>query len=519
MGAALVLILAGAGGSYAAYEHFGTSSAHRRTGQSSTNAARSGTARTSSSVVPYCISLWNKNTGEGGKAPATGGSGGSFIFYAGGKGSDHSQYLGWTCVYAVPISYGSGNFHEIATEGFIVHSAYAGTIRFSTPEGGSIAVEQPDGTYRLGDEYGTVTANSFVLSVARLYGNALSSLTYEQLHQAMAAAARSGTSSSPLPTSTAPSTSTSAPSTSTLVIGTDGGLLVTACPTTSPISGSHRLKLPDPKPPAIPSSLQSKISVYGNDEVLALAPTGWNCTAAEGQDGNDVVTIYPPGQPSTQPSEAVDAELIPACSSCIGEQACAYFATAQKLLGGQACPAIPNGEEHVQTRPTSVDFADPPGVTGNGFASGGGDPANGVQIFDPTTGDGHAARETCTLPQSQHALCTAILDDFINRYAGPKHGSASSGDSPVGPSGKRYAVLIGLPIRTGASTSAARIGEVPARALVGVQCKVRGETIVGPWGHDPYWDRITFQAITGFVTDEWVDTKTDEDNPSKVPLC
>jgi hypothetical protein len=55
--------------------------------------------------------------------------------------------------------------------------------------------------------------------------------------------------------------------------------------------------------------------------------------------------------------------------------------------------------------------------------------------------------------------------------------------------------------------------------MIGVQCKRRGETITGPYGHDPYWDQVTFHGITGFVTDEWIDTKSDETDPAKVPLC
>ena len=308
------------------------------------------------------------------------------------------------------------------------------------------------------------------------------------------------------------------------MVGNDNGLKVVACPTTGPYSSTAlRPRLPDSTPPSIAGGLRTEVAVYANNAMFVLAPSGWQCTASEGLDGNDTITVYPQGQSSTNPTEAVSGTTIPACAFCIWQQACAYFPAARKIFTGYGpCPRPPAAEQHVQTRPTNVDFADPPGVAGSGFASGGANPANGVQVFVSKAGDQYAARETCTLPQSQHALCTAILDDFIKRYAEPKPQGASgssASSSPVGPTGRRYAVLTNLPIRAGASTSASRIGQLPSGAMVGVQCKQRGEIVTGPWGHDRYWDQITFRGVTGFVTDEWVDTKSDETNPTRVPLC
>jgi hypothetical protein len=55
--------------------------------------------------------------------------------------------------------------------------------------------------------------------------------------------------------------------------------------------------------------------------------------------------------------------------------------------------------------------------------------------------------------------------------------------------------------------------------MVGVQCKMTGETITGPYGADSNWDRVTYNGVTGLVTDQWIDTKSDEADPSKVPNC
>jgi hypothetical protein len=72
--------------------------------------------------------------------------------------------------------------------------------------------------------------------------------------------------------------------------------------------------------------------------------------------------------------------------------------------------------------PNIVEFEDPPGVVGNFSASGGPYPANGVVVWYPSTTSGNYPYEAdaeCTLPASEHASCTAILNDFLDRYGTP----------------------------------------------------------------------------------------------------
>jgi serine/threonine protein kinase/uncharacterized protein YraI len=97
--------------------------------------------------------------------------------------------------------------------------------------------------------------------------------------------------------------------------------------------------------------------------------------------------------------------------------------------------------------------------------------------------------------------------------------SATSSTSPVGPSGRRYAIIQDVAIYVGPSAATDVVGRIPAGSMVGVQCKRTGQTVTGPWGPDALWDRVTFNRANGFVADEWVDTKQDEHDPSKVPLC
>ncbi len=64
---------------------------------------------------------------------------------------------------------------------------------------------------------------------------------------------------------------------------------------------------------------------------------------------------------------------------------------------------------------TVVDFEDPAGAKGTGEPSGGRDPANGVMTYSPAEGPGFYL-DTCTLPQDEHATCTAVLNYFITLY-------------------------------------------------------------------------------------------------------
>jgi hypothetical protein len=62
-----------------------------------------------------------------------------------------------------------------------------------------------------------------------------------------------------------------------------------------------------------------------------------------------------------------------------------------------------------------MGFEDPPGIAGDGNPSGGHHPANGVMTYYPQSDYG-SWFETCTVPDSQRALCTAVLNSFVSSY-------------------------------------------------------------------------------------------------------
>ena len=99
---------------------------------------------------------------------------------------------------------------------------------------------------------------------------------------------------------------------------------------------------------------------------------------------------------------------------------CPLFSAAQAVQQqnvGRACLPAGTSREHV-TRISSVamGFGDPPGVVGVGFPSGGQNPAYGVGLYQPKPTEPTAYLVTCTLPASQHDLCTAVLNHFVATF-------------------------------------------------------------------------------------------------------
>jgi hypothetical protein len=115
---------------------------------------------------------------------------------------------------------------------------------------------------------------------------------------------------------------------------------------------------------------------------------------------------------------AVSIQL-PATEGPSAYLACPYFTSAATRLQGNGitCQGPPNGEQTYQDGPNIIEFEDPPGVEGLTGPSGGLFPANGVVVWIPSST--YAAEALCTLPESDHETCTAILNDFIDRYGLP----------------------------------------------------------------------------------------------------
>jgi hypothetical protein len=180
----------------------------------------------------------------------------------------------------------------------------------------------------------------------------------------------------------------------------------------------------------VPGSLGSQLSAYTNNQgdVPVLAPRGWACQAEVGGDSSESITVFPRGVPQpTQPwprqAEAVTSEVVPACVGCYLTQACTFFPSANKTLRTDfgptiKCPRRPAREAVERLSATVVEFSDPPGVMGTSGPSGGAYPALGVVTYKAQTTQASYGSwmETCTLPTSEHSLCTAAVNEFVTTW-------------------------------------------------------------------------------------------------------
>jgi hypothetical protein len=202
---------------------------------------------------------------------------------------------------------------------------------------------------------------------------------------------------------------TSAPSSGqTPATQTGEGVVVETCPSTYGVTGRH------PIPAALPSvHATGGLVFFANTALAVLAPEGWRCSGAVGADGFGQLTVTPAAG-----SEAITAAEGSACVSCNAALACPVIpAAAQALPAGVPFPSHrPAAEEISRISATTAAFEDPPYVHGTGAPLGGPDPANGAVLYSGQPPEGF--KETCTLPASQHSLCTAILNDFLSRYPG-----------------------------------------------------------------------------------------------------
>ena len=227
-------------------------------------------------------------------------------------------------------------------------------------------------------------------------------------------------------TTSIPTSTVGQPSPTALVSAT---LPVISCPTSYGVALSPApASLPSSMTASIPRDLANQLTVYADEEgnMKLLGPTGWNCNANFGADGSGGVSVYPSGEapPSGQlfsdsTVEAIIGSESSACVGCTEGQACPLFSTAASDYERDyqmGCPeGAPSGESDTPIQDGVVAFQDPPSVAGTGNPSGGSYPADGVMTYH--SGDTNGSwLDTCTLPYSQQALCTAVLNNFVLNY-------------------------------------------------------------------------------------------------------
>ena len=214
-------------------------------------------------------------------------------------------------------------------------------------------------------------------------------------------------------------------------------LPVVPCPTTFAVTPSPVVvPLPTSVTVSVPSSDVSGFAVYTDDAgfMMLMGPTAWTCHGLYGADGSGGLLISPGGESvpsdpdpgwhlSTSSSDEAIVGYETGASPVQGALlACPLFpsaaATTRQDLG-EGCAVTPPSQESVSpsgAADSEVTFEDPVGVAGEGIPSGGLNPANGVMLYLPAQGKATAYLATCTLPESQHDSCTAVLAHFVAQY-------------------------------------------------------------------------------------------------------
>ena len=183
-------------------------------------------------------------------------------------------------------------------------------------------------------------------------------------------------------------------------------LPVVRCPTTSALTSSAPPSTIVP-PTGLQASAASQLAIYTDPtgKVAVLAPRGWNCRAEFGADGSGGIGVSPKTAGVTkEPAVEIAAGTDGGCDGCTRSTVCGYFPDIAEP--GVQCRARGAHESVTRLRTHLVGLFDPPGVFGP-------NPANGVMIVQVVSGQPADWYERCTLPPSDHALCTAILNDFV----------------------------------------------------------------------------------------------------------
>ncbi len=204
---------------------------------------------------------------------------------------------------------------------------------------------------------------------------------------------------------------------------------VVRCPTRMGITGSHR-RVPTRITLDEPPSSATHLVAYTNTEDFLVGPAGMACSGAIGVDGTATILAWPQGSPEPRRHShgaGLSLSVDPDCVGCQAELACPFFTAFARSLGFPCTDTIPSRERVDRIDTDLVSYQDPPGVSGDGWPSGGVDPANGVvALFGPRVRGRpeEVMSATCTLPAAASPVCTTSLNDAITRLVriGPELG-------------------------------------------------------------------------------------------------
>lgn len=163
-----------------------------------------------------------------------------------------------------------------------------------------------------------------------------------------------------------------------------------------------------------PRKLRVAAFVDSADQMEVVGPLGWDCKASIGEDGGEILTIYPPGRGTSSP-QVIVAMGEPASVGLQEAMACPLFASAEVVAFGP-CPARNPRELDRALDPYVIRFVDPPHVRGTGQPSGGAYSARGEMIYGEPSHFGTWLL-TCSLPATDAPVCDTIEAAFEESVA------------------------------------------------------------------------------------------------------
>jgi hypothetical protein len=148
---------------------------------------------------------------------------------------------------------------------------------------------------------------------------------------------------------------------------------------------------------------------------------------------------------------------------------------------------------------------------------------------------GRKPKATTPATAPSQTLSTKDLDQPTTEQQTFPHDPGKCGPDPAnnGPyrTDGRYEITATVKLWSDASTSSTPLGRIDVDTFglggfgcpdgrgpfVQVLCKVEHrDPVVGPFGEDTTWERVSYDDVEGYVSDEWLDSKWDSD---AFPLC
>jgi hypothetical protein len=219
-------------------------------------------------------------------------------------------------------------------------------------------------------------------------------------------------------------TTTTLPSTAPLVVGSTD-LPVVGCPTNMAISPLPVHPIAPPN--GLPANMHDRLAIYSDvtGVLVVVAPRDWSCIALLAADGSGSIAVYPPDGPPPDAygepphiAQGITARTEGGCAGCTAIAVCTLLPDTPfvQATTTDTCKTSPAHETVTSLGANTVAFEDPAGYAGNGNPSGGPYTANGVAILQQAGDLFEDWITTCTLPDDQHDVCTAVLNEFLTQH-------------------------------------------------------------------------------------------------------